>query len=231
VIGARSIFRRIQFVVLDPNVVRDNQAFWPCLLLLVFAQPSPFCLSLQQANKAIIVALTKRPAYACKNLQQVQVYTIRMLSSLIEYNAALMMVVYNPRHLSFVPRLIQDPSFLCLGLLVRIPLRVLVTWQRNGSQRFQFRIDQQLESICLVRAFFDEEYVVDLYVVELCSKRKSSVKGHMFGPHLVKVHCVTMSSDEGHMLGPHLVEVHSETKSSNKGHILDTFGLLSDKVL
>jgi hypothetical protein len=36
------------------------------LLLLAFALPLPFSLSLQQANKAIIVALTKRPAYARK---------------------------------------------------------------------------------------------------------------------------------------------------------------------
>jgi hypothetical protein len=39
------------------------------LLLLAFALPLPFCSSLQQANKAIIVASTKRPAYARKILQ------------------------------------------------------------------------------------------------------------------------------------------------------------------
>jgi hypothetical protein len=39
------------------------------LLLSAFALPLPFCSSLQQANKAIIVASTKRPAYARKNLQ------------------------------------------------------------------------------------------------------------------------------------------------------------------
>ncbi len=39
------------------------------LLLSAFAPPSPFCSSLQQANKAIIVASTKRPAYTRKNLQ------------------------------------------------------------------------------------------------------------------------------------------------------------------
>jgi hypothetical protein len=68
---------------------------------------------------------------------------------------------------------------------------------------------------------FDDEYVVDPYVVELLSKMKSSFEGHMFGPHLVEVCCVTKSSNEGHMFGPHLAKVHSETKSSNKGHILD----------
>jgi hypothetical protein len=73
------------------------------LLLSAFAPPLPFLSSLQQANKAIIVALTKRPAYACKNLQLVKVNNIRMLSSLIKYNAALVMAVCNPRHLSFVP--------------------------------------------------------------------------------------------------------------------------------
>jgi hypothetical protein len=72
------------------------------LLLLVFASTLPFCLSLQQANKAIMIASTKRSAYACKNLQQVQVNTIRVLSSLIEYGAVLVMVVRDPHHLSFV---------------------------------------------------------------------------------------------------------------------------------
>ncbi len=118
---------------------------------------------------------------------------------------------------------------------------MLITWQRNWRWRFQFRIDQLLESVCLVRAFFDDEYVVNPYVVELCSKTKSSIEGHMFGPHLGKVLCVTKSSNKGHMFGPHLVKVRreakssdkgnmfgphlvvvcSETKSSNKGHILD----------
>jgi hypothetical protein len=72
------------------------------LLLLAFALPLLFCSSLQQANKAIIVAATKRSAYTRKNLQLVQVNTIRMLSSLIEYNAVLVMVVCDPHHMSFV---------------------------------------------------------------------------------------------------------------------------------
>ena len=49
-------------------------------------------------------------------------------------------------------------------------------------------------------AFFDDEYVVDPFVVKPRSKIKSPVEGHMFGPHLVKVHYVTKSSDEGHIL-------------------------------
>jgi hypothetical protein len=125
-------------------------------------------------------------------------------------------------------------------MLERIPLIVLITWQHNRRWRFQFCINQRLEPVCLVRAFFDDEYV-DPYVVKLCSKTESSIKGHMFGPHLVKVRCVTKPSDnghmfgphlvkvrcvtkssnDGHMFGPHLVKVHSETKSSNEGHILD----------
>jgi hypothetical protein len=72
------------------------------LLLMAFAPSLPFCSSLQQANKAIIIASTKRPAYTRKNLQLDQVNTIRILSSLINYNAVLVMVVCNPRHLSFV---------------------------------------------------------------------------------------------------------------------------------
>jgi hypothetical protein len=178
-----------------------------------------------------------------------------MLSSLIVYDAVLVMVECDLRHLSFVMWWIQDPSFLCLGLLVRIPLNVLITWQCNWRWRFQFRIDQQLESVCLVWAFFDDEYVVNPYVVELCSKMKSSVEGYMFGlwttfgqsPLCDKV------LNKGHMFGPHLVEVRCLTKSSNEeynlGHIWSksavwqippmrgtiwaTFGwsLLRDKVL
>ncbi len=189
------------------------------LLLLAFAPPLPLCSSLQQANKSIIVASTKRPAYARKNLQLVQVNTIRMLSSLINYDAVLVMVVCNLHHLSFVTWWIRDQSFLCQGLLVRIPLSVLITWQCNWRRRFYFHVDQRLESVCFVWAFFDDEYVVDPYVVKLRSKTKSSIKGHMFGPHLVKVCCVTKSSNEGRMFRPHLVKVRSETKFSNEGHM------------
>ncbi len=113
-----------------------------------------------------------------------------MISSLIEYDVVLMLVVCDPHHLSFVTQCIRDPPFLCLGLLVRIPHSVLITLQRNWRGRFQFHVDRRLESVCLVRAFFDEEYIVDPYVVELHSKMKCSAKGHMFGPHLVKVCCV-----------------------------------------
>ncbi len=73
----------------------------------------------------------------------------------------------------------------------------------------------------MVPALFDDEYSVDPHVVELCSRTKSSVEGHMFVPHLVNVRSVTKSSNRGHMFGPHQVKVSSETKSSNKGHILD----------
>jgi hypothetical protein len=191
------------------------------LLLSAFALPLLFCSSLRQANKAIIVALTKRPAYARKNLQLVKVNTIRMLSSLIDYDAVLVMVVCNLRHLLFVTWWIQDPSFLCQGLLVRIPLSVLIAWQHNWRRQYQFRVDRQLESVCLVWAFFNDEYVVDPYVVKLRSKMKSSIEGHMFGQQLVKIRCVRKSSDKEHIFGPHLVDVRSETKSSDEGHILD----------
>ncbi len=75
--------------------------------------------------------------------------------------------------------------------------------------------------------FFDDEYIVDPYVVELRSKTKSSIEGHMFGPHLVEIHCMTKSSNKGHMFGPHLVKVRSETKSSNEGYILGHIWLKS----
>jgi hypothetical protein len=80
--------------------------------------------------------------------------TIRMLSSLIEYDAGLVMVVCNLCHLSFVTWWIRDPLFLCLGLLVRILLSISITWQHNWRRWFQFRVDLWLESVCLVRVFF-----------------------------------------------------------------------------
>jgi hypothetical protein len=73
------------------------------MIVVVGVAPSlSFCLNLQQANKAIIVASTKRQAYTRKNLQLVQVNPIRMLSSLIEYDAVSVMVVCDLHHLSFV---------------------------------------------------------------------------------------------------------------------------------
>ncbi len=91
-----------------PGVITSNQQQRSRGFRPLFQQ---FWSSLQQAIKAIIVASTKRPVYARKNLQLVQVNTIRMLSSLIKYNAALVMVVCNPRHLSFVTCWICYPYF------------------------------------------------------------------------------------------------------------------------
>ena len=90
-----------------------------------------------------------------------------------------------------------------------------------------------LRPICLVPAFFDDEHVVDLYVVKLSSKTKSPVKGHMFGPHLVEIHSVTKFSNKGHMFGTHLVKFRSETKPLTWGTFWTTFGWspLHDKVL
>jgi hypothetical protein len=56
-------------MVLDPTGVGDNQSLWPWSVVVGIAPSLPFCLSLQLANKAIIVASTKRPAYTRKNLQ------------------------------------------------------------------------------------------------------------------------------------------------------------------
>ncbi len=94
-----------------------------------------------------------------------------------------------------------------------------------GDGSFSSPSFDALRPTCLVPAFFDDEQIVNPYVVKLCSKMKSPVEGHIFGPHLVKVHSVTKSSDKGHIFGPHLVKVRSETKSSNKGHhFFATFG-------
>jgi hypothetical protein len=65
--------RMIQYMVLNPTVVGDDQSPWSLSVVVSIAPSLKFCLSLQQANKAIIVASNKRPAYACKNLQVVQV--------------------------------------------------------------------------------------------------------------------------------------------------------------
>ncbi len=146
--GGEPPIRRIRFVLLDPTVVRDDQAFPPWFVVVGVAPSLPFCSSLQQANKAIIVASTKRPAYARKNLQLVQVKSIRMLSSLIEYNAVSMMVVCNLRHLSFVAWWIQDPYFF-LSFLVWIPSCVLIMWQRNQRRWFQFHVDWCVETVFL----------------------------------------------------------------------------------
>ncbi len=150
-----------------------------------------------------------------KNLQLVQVNTIRMLSSLIEYDAVLVMVVCDPHHLSFVAWWIQ--KWACWYRYH------LVHWSYGnviGDSGFSSASFDALRPICLVPAVFDDEHFVDPYVVKLCSKTKSPVKGHMIGPHLIEVHSVTKSSDKGHIFGPHLVKVRSETKSSGKGHIL-----------
>ncbi len=111
------------------------------------------------------------------------------------------MVVCNPCYLSFVAWWIQYPLFLCWGLLARIPFSVLITWHCNWIRRFKFCVDRRLESVCLAPAFFDDEYVVDPYVVKPCSKTKSPIEGPMFGPHLVEVRYMTKSSNEGHILG------------------------------
>jgi hypothetical protein len=89
-------FRRVQFVVLDPTNVRDDQAFRPWFVVVGIAPSLLFCSSLRQTNKAIIVASTKRPAYACKNLQVVQVNPMNT-SSLIKHDAVSVMVVWDPR--------------------------------------------------------------------------------------------------------------------------------------
>ncbi len=100
----------------------------------------------------------------------------------------------------------------------------LVHWSYGnviGDGSFSSVLFDALRPICLVLAFFDDEHVVDPYVVELHSNTKSPVKGHIFGLHLVEVRSVTKSSNKGHVFGPHLVKVCSETKSSNEGHILN----------
>ncbi len=100
----------------------------------------------------------------------------------------------------------------------------LVHWSYGyviGDGSLGSTLSDALRPICLVPVFFDDEHDVNPYVVELRSKTKSPVEGHMFGPHLVKVLSVTKSSNKGHIFGPHLVEVRTETKSSNEGHILD----------
>ncbi len=133
---------------------------------------------------------------------------------------------------------------------------VLIIWQGNWSWRFQFRVNQWLESVCLVPAYFNDEYIVDLYVVKSIANQgppsrstcldniwsksaawqspltrgicldhiwsKSTVRQSpmtrgtfwttfgwsplrdkvlqqeaKFGPHLVKVCCMTKSSNEG----------------------------------
>jgi hypothetical protein len=85
----------------------------------------------------------------------------------------------------------------------------------------------------LGQAFFDDEYVVDLYVVEPRSKTKAPIKGHMFVPHLVKVRCMTKSSNKGHIFGHIWSESAAWQSPLTRGTFWATFGRspLHDKVL
>jgi hypothetical protein len=56
-------------MVLDSTVVGDNQSLWQRSVVVSNPPSLLFCSSLPKANKAIIIALTKRPAYTHKNLQ------------------------------------------------------------------------------------------------------------------------------------------------------------------
>ncbi len=165
VIGARLIFRRIQFIVLDPTVVRDNQAFRPWFVLV----------GICSAIAILFKPPTSRQSNHCSIDQKTSERTQKSSTSPGKYykNAFLSHQVrccigdgcVRPGHLSFVTWWIWDLSFLCRDLLGRIPLSVLIIWQCNRRWRFQFHVNQWLESICLVQAFFDDEYIVDPHAV------------------------------------------------------------------
>ena len=140
------------------------------------------------------------------------------------------------RSMSFVICCMMDTRsvIFCRGLLVWIPLSVLIIWQCNWRWRFQFRINQCLESICLVPAFFDDEYIVDPYVVKLRSPTRGTCLDHIWSKfavwqspptrgtcldHIWSKSAVRQSPPtRGIMFLPHLANVRCVTSSSNEGH-------------
>jgi hypothetical protein len=96
-------FRRIQFVVLDSTVVRDEQAFWPLLVVVGVCSAIAILFKPPTSKQSYHHSIDQKTSVRTKNLQLAQANYIRMLSSLIEYDAAvLVMVVCNLRHLSFI---------------------------------------------------------------------------------------------------------------------------------
>ncbi len=73
----------------------------------------------------------------------------------------------------------------------------------------------------------------DPYLVKLCSKMKSSVKGHIFWPHLKEVHSMTKSSDKGHILDHIWLNSAVRQSPPKRGTFWTTFGQSpqQDKVL
>ncbi len=161
VIGARPIFRRIRFVVLDPTIVRDNQAFWPWFVVV----------SIYSIIAILFKPPTSKQSYYPSINQKTSVHTQKSSTSPGKYykNAFLSHQIRCcigdgcVQSMSFVICRMMDMRFVifCQGLLVQIPLSVLILWQCDRRWRFPFRIDQCLESVCLVLAFFNDECSVD----------------------------------------------------------------------
>ncbi len=192
-------FRRIWFVVLDPTVVKDDQAFWPWFVVVGVAPSLLFCSSLRQASKAIIIASTKRPAYARKNLQVVQVNPIRILSTFIMIWCCIhdgcvwstSFVIYCMMDTRCIIFVVEDHWYKYFSLY----------WSYGNLINDGSSVPRQLMlGDCL-----------------FCTNL--STMSTLFDPCLVKLQSKTKSSFERHMFGPHLVEVHSVTKSSDKGYI------------
>ncbi len=174
-----------------------------------------------------------------------------MLSSLIKYNAVLVICVCNLRHLSFVAWWIRDPSFLCWGLFVRILSSAFIIRQCNWRWRFQFGF-----------VWCSKTYLFGLFVWYQHSLMMSTLLIHMWSNSIAKwshplrahvwttfgwslqcdkilqqgAHIWTTSGrspqwdkvlQQGEHFEPHLVEVCCMTKSSNKGCNLDQIWLKS----
>jgi hypothetical protein len=60
-----------------------------------------------------------------------------------------------------------------------------------------------------------------LLVKNVRDATKSSKEGRIIDQIWSKVHSMTKSSNKGCIIRPHLVKVRDETKSSNEGHISD----------
>ncbi len=216
-------FRRIQFVVLDPTIVRDNQAFWPwfvvvgiCSAVAIWFKPpaskQSYHCSIDQKT-----SVRMQKSSSCPGILQ-ECFPLSSSTMLYWWQLYAIQVICHLSHDGYKIRhfLAKASWYGCRP----------VHWSYGnviGDGGFSSASSGALRQICLVPAFFDDEHVVNPYVVKLRSKTKS----HMFGPHLVKVHSMTKSSNKGHIFGPHLVKVCSETKSTDKGHILDHIWLKS----
>ncbi len=133
-------FGRIRFAVLDPTVVRDDQAFRPwfvvvgvCSAIAVLFEPPTskqrYHRSIDQKTSVCTQKSSTSPGKSYKNA-----FLSHQVQCCIGDGCV--------RSASFVIcRMMDTRSIIfCQGLLVRIPSSALIIWQHNRKWRFQFRV-------------------------------------------------------------------------------------------